>query len=46
MPASTAWIFCSCGHLAAEHNGGGQCRARTESDWPCNCQQLDADDQD
>ena len=42
---STTWIFCSCGHLAGEHNAGGQCRATSAMGWARDCQSLDVDDE-
>lgn len=43
MPAR-AWTYCSCGHTADEHAQGGKCRAKSPTGWPCECPQLDSDE--
>lgn len=40
-----AWTYCSCDHLTTDHAEGGKCRATTLDGWPCECTQLDLDDE-
>lgn len=35
--------ICTCGHAAAQHANGGQCRA-TEDGERCTCQSVDVDE--
>lgn len=45
MPATRAYIPCTCGHLPAEHGPTGKCRGQSAAEWPCDCQSVDVDDE-